>query len=395
MEFHISCVGLKKRPGQKTKWSCPGCKTDINSVIKTLSQTISALEQTVTELTAKQKRLDDHQNILRNENIDLKRQIADMKENVDKLSKQSAKDTQSAKNSYCHSNKTLIIGDSILRGISDSSVANAKVKPISGASVKDINDEINSMSDELSTYGNIIVHSGTNDVSRGTGIQAVTETMEAIVTNIMVNSPTSTIHISAICPRSSKTKVAEEYNQSLKDLATRLTCGYIEIGSKVTYQDGTIDTSKFVDGLHLSGSGTQVLINAFVEAVPDLKPTEGELWSTVVNRSRRKNSATNTQSTVRFTQPLLQENKIQQECDRAYQPHVNRSDHARHNHFINHQHYRESDFNIDRDYRFAEYAGCWKCGLYNHNAETCYYKSKLQCRSCKSFGHKARYCTIN
>ena len=29
----------------------------------------------------------------------------------------------------------------------------------------------------------------------------------------------------------------------------------------------------------------------------------------------------------------------------------------------------------------------------NHNAETCFHKFELQCRSCHSFGHKANYCS--
>ena len=123
----------------------------------------------------------------------------------------------------------------MLHEISESSVSNAKITCISGAPVKDISQEINKMSDELSTFKNIIVHSGTNDVSKGTDIQTVTATMEAIIISVMVKSPTSEVHISAICPRSFKTKEVEEYNQSLKELSTHLTCGYIDIGPKVTF----------------------------------------------------------------------------------------------------------------------------------------------------------------
>ena len=116
--------------------------------------------------------------------------------------------------------------------------------------------------------------------------------MEAIITNIMFKSPTSSIHISAICPRSSDMVKVSEYNQSLKDLATRLTCGFIDICPRVTYQDGTTDAEKFNgDGLHLSKSGTQILTNVFIEAVPGLKPvseTGSESYSSVVKRSRKR-----------------------------------------------------------------------------------------------------------
>ena len=77
-----------------------------------------------------------------------------------------------------------------------------------------------------------------------------------------------------------------------KDLATRLTCGFIDIGPRVTYQDGRTDAEKFNgDVLHLSKSGTQILTNVFIEAVPGLKPvseTGLELYSSVVKRSRKR-----------------------------------------------------------------------------------------------------------
>ena len=53
---------------------------------------------------------------------------------------------------------------------------------------------------------------------------------------------------------------------------------------KVTYQDRTIDSSKYADSIHLNRNGTQILINAFVAAFPNLQPTdENRLYSTVVN----------------------------------------------------------------------------------------------------------------
>ena len=266
----------------------------------------------------------------------------------------------------------------------------------------------------LSNYKNIIVHCGTNDVSNGTNMQAVADSMEAIVTKVMVKSPTSNVYISAICPRSCKTKKAEEYNQILKDLSIRLTCGFVDIGPKVTYQDGSIDASKYSDSIHLNSSGTRILINAFVAEIPDLKPTEtGNQWTEIVKgRRKNKNNTTHTdnqnanryarKSTTNSKSPRLthsspsqQENRRQRDNNRFNYQHNYRSRGNRYNYRRDHQHTQETNFDVDRDYRYAEYAGCWKCGLYNHNAETCFYKSKIQCRSCNLFGHKERYCIEN
>ena len=410
-DFHVVCVGLRRKPSQKTSWSCPECKADSNLAIKKLCQTITSLQQTVSELAIKQDKLNDNQKALSKENTELKRQLADMKENIAKLSKQSSTSDIDSK----VGSTTLIIGDSMLREFTESSVSNAKVKCVSGATVKDICDEINEMSDELSNFENIIVHSGTNDVSNGTNIQAVADSMEAIVTKVMVKSPTSNVYISAICPRSCKTKEVKEYNQILKDLSDRLTCGFIDIGPKVTYQDGSIDASKYSDSIHLNSNGTQILINAFVAVIPDLKPTETSNQWTEIVKGRRKNKNDTThkdnKNSNRYAQksitnsknprsthssPPQQENRRQGDKNRVSYQHRHRSSINRYNNYRrNYQHNRETNYDVDRDFRYAEYAGCWKCGLYNHNAETCFYKSKIQCRSCNLFGHKERYCTEN
>ena len=407
-DFHVVCVGLRRKPSQKTSWSCPECKADTNLAIKKLCQTITSLQQTVNELATKQSKLNDNQKVLCKENVELKRQLADMKENIAKLSKQSP-------NSHIDSkvgSATLIIGDSMLREFTESSVSNAKVKCVSGATVKDICDEINKMSDELSNFKNIIVHCGTNDVSKGTSIQAVADSMEAIVTKVMVKSPTSNVYISAICPRSCKTSEAKEYNQILKDLSVRLTCGFIDIGPKITYQDGSIDRSKYSDSIHLNSSGTQILINAFVAVIPDLKPTEtGNQWTEVVkgrrknknnashkddknsNRFARDGTANNKKPRSTHSSPPQQENRRKKDNNRVSYHQRNRSRMNRPNYSQDYKYNLDAGYDVDRDFRYAEYAGCWKCGLYNHNAETCFYKSKIQCRSCNFFGHKERYCT--
>ena len=77
-DFHFVCVGLKRKPSQKTPWSCPECKADTNLAIKKLCHTITSLQQTVNELVTKQNKLDDNQKVLCKENTELKRQLAEL-----------------------------------------------------------------------------------------------------------------------------------------------------------------------------------------------------------------------------------------------------------------------------------------------------------------------------
>ena len=414
-QFHLVCVNLKKRPSSKTNWNCPVCKSGINASFKRLTQAIVALQETVTELKNNHRVLSDKHDLLQNENAQLKVQLGDMQEVLGKLSKRTPNipSLATSNENVSAPKKTLILGDSMLREVLASSLCHAFVKSISGGTIQDIFQEVDQMVNaELSSYSDIIIHAGTNDISRKTDVQAFTDSMEAIITNIMFKSPTSSVHISAICPRSSHTVKVSEYNQSLKDLATRLTCGFIDIGPRVTYQDGTTDADKFNgDGLHLSKSGTQILTNVFIEAVPGLKPVSesgSETYSSVVKGSKKL--ANKNQNNRHFHHKSQKQDERQDRDNRQPRSHK-KHEPTKHERFdrVNHQqkrhanarsHHkpmnrhqnRRNEFKSDYYHDSDQYSGCWKCGLFNHNAETCFHKFELQCRSCHNFGHKANYC---
>ena len=179
---------------------------------------LSALQETVTELKNNHRVLSDKHNLLQNENAQLKVQLSDMQETfLGKLSKQTPNIPSlptSNENVYAQK-KTLILGDSMLRDVSASSLCNASVKSISGGTIYDIFQEIDQMAHvELSSYSDIIIHAGTNDISRKNDVQAFTDSMEAIITNIMFKSPTSSTH--NLCNLSTIFRYGESITKALK-----------------------------------------------------------------------------------------------------------------------------------------------------------------------------------
>ena len=64
--YHLTCVNLKKRPSQKSVWTCPECRTNIISAIKNIRQSVVELQNTISELSLKQERLDEENDTLRN-----------------------------------------------------------------------------------------------------------------------------------------------------------------------------------------------------------------------------------------------------------------------------------------------------------------------------------------
>ncbi len=282
----------------------------------------------------------------------------------------------------------------MLRDIKHDDFEDTHVKSTSSAKIADIVDELNSR-DEISTFRNIVIHCGTNDVSSGTTNTQIVDSMEEAVTSIMITSPSTSVFISAICPRDNTglSQKIEKLNKDLEELASRLGCSFIDSGKMMTYRNGDIDESQFADGLHFSKRGNMNFIRALSDGVPELKRNKDNVpvWTQVQNRSG--NRSTNRNSKSRNPQTHSHDRRNRQ-TQRNYHRHQNyqrmsyehKYDRLRQglkihsNHGI--RHYDNRD----------EYTGCFNCGLKNHNQKTCRFNRRIRCHACNAFGHKERYC---
>ena len=171
---------------------------------------------------------------------------------------------------------------SMLRDFDCSMFENTQVKSISGATVSDVLTEINRR-DDLNSFQDIVIHVGTNDISKNIALDETTSDMEAAVTLLMVNAPTTRIHISAVCPRI-KGQVHHKVNtlnEALKELSSRTDCNFIDSGSQMIYKNGHFDKTQLnPDGLHLSNRGVETLKNVFLETVLSLVKSVGS-WAKV------------------------------------------------------------------------------------------------------------------
>lgn len=414
-EFHLLCVGLKKRPAQKTLWSCPRCKTDTNASLKTLSHTISSLQQIVADLSEKQQKLIDQQGVIVKENTELKREVLKLKSNHEKINKdhhalkisnesllkemavikkelKNYKERRDVDEGLWYGTsdvsdnepdiiptRTLIIGDSMLRDITDKDFKDAHVKSISGATVLDILQELNCC-DDVSMYRNIVIHCGTNDVSNKTPTKSITECMEAAITFIQVTSPSTKIHISAICPRDNKklNQEVDSVNRELNNIANKLDCGFIDTGLNMIYRNGDIDSSQFADGLHFSERGNATFLRS-MENIPDLERDHNR-WSLVTSRNASKRA-----------NKRYDHHGESKERDIRHHQHDQRRDET----FRNSRSTRRyDDVSNSRDGNRGRrnYSGCYNCGLFNHNQDTCHYTKRLRCHKCNHLGHKASFC---
>lgn len=496
-EWHIVCASLKKPPAKSTKWACPNCK-NIHSLMKTLQTTVADLQREMNFMVAEQKSLNKKQENLCKENaklkkelnlkrVDLQKQVNQLgaeqktlKKNQDTLLKENANlknelsdlrrptdplNIAFSANESDHNvlrlndepSRTLIIGDSMLRDLKDNVFENTDIKSMSGAKMTDIFTELHSCN-ELPLYRDIVIHAGTNDISRKIPLHDTILSLEAVITLIMVEAPLAHVYISAVCPRTDESLNQDiiVLNDELKEIANHLDCHFIDAGLKMTYRNGDIDGTMFIDGLHLNERGNRALINAFKDSIPGLSTSLGE-WTTVHGRLNKEREF-NSQSQIEHNRESLREDfdytqglrdlhgdrydkyDVNDRIDRnggddridrnggndrnnrndrngknsrnGRNGSIGRNDRNNRNHRNTYNNYRQSnemyaqlnrsrlrstytsrDFYADtRSNSGRAYSGCYNCGLDNHNQNTCYYQTRLRCHTCNSFGHKERYC---
>ena len=208
--YHLTCVNLKKCPSQKSVWSCPECRTDINSAIKNLRQSVVELQNTVSELSLKQERLDEENDTLRtlnnqltqeirdqrNDFNDMKAELTDLKESINHpLNRPVETESESDNDSEDEITlvKTLLIGDWIIRDINQKDLPDTVAIKLPGRTIKDIDEYLQTV--DTSRYKNLIIHGGTNNVAQGMSTHCIVEEMETLVTNIQIKAPQCSVFI--------------------------------------------------------------------------------------------------------------------------------------------------------------------------------------------------------
>ena len=371
------------------------------------------------------------QDAVQSENVQLRQDVNNLKDALTKESGSSASNASNLTQDVAdHPSVSLVIGDSMLRDFDANTFENAVIKSTSGATVSDVFKELNGRKD-LASFKDIVIHAGTNDITKNIALDDTISAMEASITLIMVKAPTARVFISAVCPRTKGLvhHKVDTLNTALKDLALRLGCNFVDAGSLMVYKNGDVDESQLnSDGLHLSDRGTATLTKAFTGVVPSLVPSDRS-WSRVTSNKRssqdtkqqghqrkhqrsRDHDGTNRWVSSRHNirdRPSVSRDSLDSSRGR-HQRDYKRRDHPR-DHFKQTYHYRSDNFyhhrrDVDHGDRpmaisrgdnnrsgTSSYSGCYNCGLNNHNQSTCFHKERLRCNFCNCLGHKSNYCT--
>ncbi|MCG8095216.1 MAG: hypothetical protein JAZ17_16625, partial [Candidatus Thiodiazotropha endolucinida] len=162
------------------------------------------------------------------------------------------------------SDKTLLIGDSILSSINTKGLVRGTHKHAkSGATVSDIVNDINLY--DMTAFRNIIISVGGNDSARRTNSEMFEESYDKLISLIKTSNPESTVYLCKIAPR--RDTDVRIINACIDNLALHWQKQDVLCISQTRdffYGKDRIPTERYFskDGLHLTRSGVKRLLDA-------------------------------------------------------------------------------------------------------------------------------------
>lgn len=257
--------------------------------------------------------------------------------------------------------KTLIIGDSIIKGINEKGLKkHVHSHGISGATTETVLDQLSLF--DLKNFSTVIISIGGNDISNGTNVEYVEEKYDQLIQYIQkINQDCKIVNCTA-CPRQDCN--VSELNSILRSLSDEYSTHLVDMEEYFYNQDGT-PTLRYYrkDKIHLSNAGIRRLLDAVEKSCDGLRLVEN--FEMCVFNNRRVGN-------------------------RARNPHRSRPDKR--------QSTQPSNRQNNQQHRSRNYAAsnrpqsCVKCGETNHSTFNCKHKEQIKCHSCGYLGHKQFRC---
>jgi hypothetical protein len=234
-----------------------------------MCQTCKDIPKTVKLLVQKSKVQEKEICDLKNENATLTQLINEHRAQIEDLKKPTclhrhAGEEQKEESTKASTNTcaTLLIGDSVIKDISEAGLEQTTVNCMRGAKIGDIASEIKNPE----RYEAVIIHSGTNDCTDDQDMEPAKTEFEAMVNYIRKEAPTTNIFISTICPRTDEEgkhqSRVDNMNAHFKEIANNTElCEVIDNDSNFKMKNNEADENALNGSkLHLSKSGTKKLL---------------------------------------------------------------------------------------------------------------------------------------
>lgn len=179
---------------------------------------------------------------------------------------------------------TLIIGDSILKGINIRGLdGTVRVKTLPGAQTGDILQHLRSS--DLSKYANVVLHVGGNDVASGKPHAALRANFKEI-TSYLRESSCST-YLCSICPR--RDVDVRGANSIIEEICQIDNVSFIDNYNSFVFGNGTMVRDNYLrDEIHLQARGTRVLLQNINSSVCILPKRDSDQRDSTFHYQRRR-----------------------------------------------------------------------------------------------------------
>lgn len=250
--------------------------------------------------------------------------------------------------------KTLIIGDSIIKGINPRGLKdNIHCIGIPGATVETVHEQIALY--DMRNFSTAIIYIGGNNVSNGSNIEYVEEKYDQLLQFIKTTNSALNIILCTVSPR--KDCLVTELNEIIKSLSEEHGTKLVEMENYFCDSVGNPVLRYYgKDKIHLSMSGIRRLLDSIEKSVDNLSLVEN------------------------FEACVFHRRQAKQRDQHTYPRRVDS------------QNQRQSGNPLSSNQRRATNHSCVKCGESNHATFDCKHKTQIKCHSCGFLGHKQSRC---
>lgn len=191
--------------------------------------------------------------------------VPTIRQDVVTTEEESMTQTQSTK-----SDRTLLIGDSILKGVQKTGLSDKiDISRSGGARINDVIDRLQDL--DLTLYHNAIIYVGGNDASSRQSHDTTCADLKRLVQTLQDHR--SRVYICTVCPR--RDVNVQAFNTDVQRVSEETGASVIDCYNPFVYGDGNqIGHYYMRDGIHLSVQGSKTLVFTINKAVKIIKPKQ-------------------------------------------------------------------------------------------------------------------------
>lgn len=262
--------------------------------------------------------------------------------------------------------KTLIIGDSIIKGINEKGLKhNVLCHGISGATLQTVAEQVQLY--DLQNFSTVILSVGGNDLANSRDPEYIEERFDQLFVQIRNRNPDCKIIVCTICPRTDCT--VNELNTLLSSLCGEHGIQIVDMENFFCNVDGHPILRYYkTDKIHLSRSGIRRLLDS-------------------IEKTCSNTSLVDNYEHCAFGRAVGKQNTHGPSPQSGFKDQDQRSGWQRPQHRVQQRNQRRIQLSGQNRTQ-----NCVKCGESNHSTFDCKHKEQIMCHSCGFYGHKQLRC---